>query len=178
MGSDNASELPVPLARSQLQLSIDSGALFRIVIFGRKNRMKIKATSLAIGTFVLCGTVALTSCKKAGTPEQSQEASQGVPTFQLSDSQPNSERNAYFGQTHQHTSWSLDAYIIGNTVTGPAEAYQYSIGQPIKHPAGYEVRIETPLDFQGVTDHAEYVGMVKMANDPTSPLSKLPLPRN
>jgi hypothetical protein len=29
------------------------------------------------------------------------------------------ERHAYFGQTHQHTSWSLDAYIIGNTVTGP-----------------------------------------------------------
>jgi hypothetical protein len=38
------------------------------------------------------------------------------------------ERNAYFGQTHQHTSWSLDAYILGNTVTGPEEAYQYSMG--------------------------------------------------
>jgi hypothetical protein len=87
----------------------------------------------------------------------------------------NPERNAYFGQTHLHTSWSLDAYILGNTVTGPAEAYQYAIGQPIKHPAGYEVKIRQPLDFQGVTDHAEYVGMVKMANDPSSPISKLPI---
>ena len=50
------------------------------------------------------------------------------------------ERNAYFGQTHQHTSWSLDAYILGNTVTGPEEAYQYSMGQTIKHPAGYDVK--------------------------------------
>lgn len=85
------------------------------------------------------------------------------------------ERHAYFGQTHQHTSWSLDAYIIGNTVTGPAEAYQYSMGQTIKHPAGYDVQIRTPLDFQGVTDHAEYVGVVRLANDPTSSISKLPV---
>jgi hypothetical protein len=89
--------------------------------------------------------------------------------------QKNPERNAYFGQTHQHTSWSPDAYIFGNTVTGPEEAYQYSIGQPIKHPAGYEIQIRTPLDFEGVTDHAEYVGVMRLANDPSSPLSKLPI---
>ncbi|WP_298447090.1 DUF3604 domain-containing protein [uncultured Marinobacter sp.] len=85
------------------------------------------------------------------------------------------DRNAYFGQTHQHTSWSLDAYIIGNTVAGPEEAYQYSMGKTIKHPAGYDVKIKTPLDFQGVTDHAEYVGVIGMANDPNSPISKLPI---
>ncbi len=85
------------------------------------------------------------------------------------------ERHAYFGQTHQHTSWSMDAYIIGNTVTGPAEAYQYSMGQVIKHPAGFDVQIKTPLDFQGVTDHSEYVGVIRLANDPTSSLSKLPI---
>lgn len=82
------------------------------------------------------------------------------------------ERHAYFGQTHLHTSWSLDAYIIGNTVTGPEEAYQYAMGQTIKHPAGYDVKIGTPLDFQGVTDHSEYVGVVRLANDPTSSISK------
>ncbi|MRG57806.1 DUF3604 domain-containing protein [Phyllobacterium sp. SYP-B3895] len=85
------------------------------------------------------------------------------------------ERHAYFGQTHQHTSWSLDAYIIGNTITGPAEAYQYSMGETIKHPAGFDVKIKTPLDFQGVTDHSEYVGVIRLANDPTSSISKLPV---
>lgn len=85
------------------------------------------------------------------------------------------ERHAFFGQTHQHTSWSLDAYIIGNMVTGPEEAYQYSMGEVVKHPAGYDVQIKTPLDFQGVTDHSEYVGVVRLANDPTSPISKLPV---
>jgi Protein of unknown function (DUF3604) len=89
--------------------------------------------------------------------------------------QKNPERNAYFGQTHQHTSWSLDAYIIGNTMNGPEDAYKYAIGEPVKHPAGYMVKISRPLDFQGVTDHAEYAGTMSLANDPTSPISKLPI---
>jgi hypothetical protein len=87
----------------------------------------------------------------------------------------NSDRNAYFGQTHLHTSWSLDAFILGNTMTGPDDAYKYAIGQPIKHPAGYEVKIGRPLDFQGVTDHSEYVGTIQLASTPGSALSKLPI---
>jgi hypothetical protein len=89
--------------------------------------------------------------------------------------QSNIQREAFFGQTHSHTSWSLDAYIIGNHITGPEDAYKFSLGQPIKHPAGFEVKLKRPLDFQGVTDHAEYVGMVRLANDPSSPVSKLPI---
>ena len=86
----------------------------------------------------------------------------------------NPDRDAYFGETHVHTSWSLDAWLLGNRVTGPADAYKYFKGQPIKHPAGYDVKIVTPLDWAGVTDHSEYVGVIKYANDPNSPVSKLP----
>jgi hypothetical protein len=43
------------------------------------------------------------------------------------------------------------------------------------HPAGYEIKITTPLDWMGVTDHSEYVGVIQAANDPNSPLSKLPI---
>ena len=60
-------------------------------------------------------------------------------------------------------------------VTGPEEAYKYALGQPIKHPGGYMVQLKRPLDFQAVTDHAEYVGTVRLANDPSSALSKLPI---
>jgi len=55
--------------------------------------------------------------------------------------EPNPDRNAYFGETHVHTSWSLDAFAIGNTVTTPGDAYKYFKGEPIKHPLGYEVKI-------------------------------------
>ena len=71
------------------------------------------------------------------------------------------ERNVYFGETHVHTSWSFDAYVFGNTLTGPEDAYKYALGKPIKHPGGYTVQMKRPLDFQAVTDHAEYVGTVQ-----------------
>jgi len=88
--------------------------------------------------------------------------------------QKNSDRNAYFGETHQHTSWSVDAYLFGNTVTGPNEALKYAQGQTIKHPLGYDIQSTGPLDWMGVTDHSEYVGVTKMANTPGSAVSKLP----
>ena len=89
--------------------------------------------------------------------------------------QASPQREAFFGETHVHTSWSLDAYIFGNTLNGPEEAYKYATGEPIKHPAGQMVQITRPLDFQGVTDHSEYAGRSSLANDPTSPISKLPI---
>ena len=42
----------------------------------------------------------------------------------------NPEREAYFGETHVHTSWSFDAYIFGNTKAGPEDAYKYAMGEP------------------------------------------------
>src|SRR5262249_26020943 len=77
-------------------------------------------------------------------------------------------------ETHVHTSWSLDAWLLGNHVTGPADAYKYFKGEPIKHPVGYDVKITTPLDWAGGTDHSEYVGVIKMANEPNWPFSKIP----
>ena len=41
---------------------------------------------------------------------------------------PNPERNAYFGETHVHTSWSLDAWLGGDKITGPGDAYKYFKG--------------------------------------------------
>jgi hypothetical protein len=85
------------------------------------------------------------------------------------------ERKAFYGETHVHTSWSFDAYIFGNHVTGPADAYKYAKGEPIKHPMGYDIKITTPLDWMGVTDHSEYVGTIRLANEPGSAISKLPI---
>ena len=88
--------------------------------------------------------------------------------------QSNPERNAYFGETHIHTSWSVDAWVMGNRITGPDDALKYAQGQTIKHPLGFDIKIDTPLDFMGVTDHSEYVGITREANTPGSYVSKLP----
>src|SRR5215472_5912975 len=86
----------------------------------------------------------------------------------------NPDRNAYFGDEHIHTSWSVDAWLMGNRITGPGEALKYAQGETIKHPLGYDIKIETPMDFMGVTDHSEYVGVTKAANTPGSAVSKIP----
>ena len=39
---------------------------------------------------------------------------------------------------------------------------------------GFDIKIDTPLDFMGVTDHSEYVGVTKLANTPGRYVSKLP----
>ncbi len=97
-----------------------------------------------------------------------------MPAVATFAQQKNPERNAYFGETHLHTSWSVDAWIFGNRITGPDDAYKYAQGQTIKHPMGYDIKIDTPMDFMGVTDHSEYVGVTKQANTPGSYVSKLP----
>jgi hypothetical protein len=96
------------------------------------------------------------------------------PGFTQMNPKKNPERNAYFGETHVHTSWSLDAWLFGNRLTDPGDAYKYFKGGTIKHPLGFDVKIDTPLDWAGVTDHSEYVGVIRLANDPSSPISKLP----
>ena len=83
------------------------------------------------------------------------------------------DRNAYFGETHVHTSWSLDSYLgFGVTEGGPEDFYRYSMGQAIKRPGGQTARITTPLDWAATTEHAEYLGAVQAAMDPDSVLSK------
>jgi hypothetical protein len=115
----------------------------------------------------------LTACEKSKAPEQAQPGGGTVPAAE-ERVEKNPDRNAYFGEEHIHTSWSVDAWVLGNRLTGPDDALKYAQGQTIKHPMGYDIKIETPMDFMGVTDHSEYVGVTREANTPGSAISKLP----
>jgi hypothetical protein len=88
-----------------------------------------------------------------------------VPAF----AQQSPERNAYFGELHIHSSWSVDAYVFGTRI-GPEDATKYAMGQPVVHPGGFKVQLNQPLDFTIVMDHSEYTGAFAMADDPNSPL--------
>ena len=84
------------------------------------------------------------------------------------------DRTALFGETHLHTNLSFDAFIFGNR-NGPDEAYQFAKGDAITHPSGFEMKMRVPLDFQAVTDHAMYLGMVPAMFDPNSTVSQHPV---
>src|SRR5271157_2053933 len=133
-------------------------------------------TRVALAMFLLLALIGvgmLVSCKKSEAPQQqAQQAGQAAPAEERVERNP--DRNAYVGEEHIHTSWSVDAWLMGNRLTGPDDALKYAQGQTIKHPLGYDIKIDTPMDFMGVTDHSEYVGVTKEANTPGSALSKLP----
>jgi hypothetical protein len=66
-----------------------------------------------------------------------------------------------WGDTHLHTSYSVDAYMAGNRTAGPDVAYRYAKGEPVVHPYNRtRVQILEPLDFLSVSDHAEYLGII------------------
>ena len=88
--------------------------------------------------------------------------------------QRSSTRNAYFGDLHVHTKYSFDAYIYG-TRNDPDDAYRYAKGETLTHAAGIEMRLEAPLDFLAVADHATYLGMFEQMDDPDSGVSRHPL---
>src|SRR5215470_3795239 len=136
--------------------------------------MTRKAAVTTVLVFMLVALIALVSCKKAPTPEGARQPGEAARVTPEQHIQRNPDREAYFGETHIHTSWSVDAWLFGNRITGPDDAYKYAQGQTIKHPLGYDIKIDTPMDFMGVTDHSEYVGVTKEANTPGSALSKLP----
>lgn len=86
-----------------------------------------------------------------------------------------SATRALFGAVHVHTWYSFDAYTNG-TLASPAHAYQWAQGKAIPGGGGGpDLKIRQPLDFYAVSDHAEWLGVFKMMEDPTSPLSKHPL---
>lgn len=72
------------------------------------------------------------------------------------DIKSNPLREAYFGETHMHTAYSLDAYIGGTRLT-PDDAYRFAKGETVIVDGKKHSR-KRPLDFVAVTDHAEYLG--------------------
>ncbi len=65
-----------------------------------------------------------------------------------------------WGDTHLHTNLSTDAYFFGNRTADADTAYRFAKGQGVIHPYHRaRVRLQTPLDFLAVTDHAGMLGV-------------------
>jgi len=68
-------------------------------------------------------------------------------------------QDVYFGDTHLHTSNSPDAGFFSTTL-GPDDAYRFATGNEVVSSTGQKVKLNRPLDFLVVADHAEYYGVV------------------
>ena len=93
-------------------------------------------------------------------------------TPRIKEISSNQNKDALFGDLHVHTMYSFDAFIFGTTAS-PDDAYRYAKGGAIKHPLGFNMQLDDPLDFYAVTDHAAWLGMLPAYADPSSRPGKL-----
>jgi len=63
----------------------------------------------------------------------------------------------FFGDTHLHTSFSMDAGAFGARV-GPRDAYRFARGEQVMASSGQPVKLSRPLDFLVVADHSDNMG--------------------
>lgn len=67
-------------------------------------------------------------------------------------------QNLYWGDTHVHTTLSPDAYSLGTTLS-PDNAYRFAKGETVTSNTGQTAKINRPLDFILLSDHAEFLGV-------------------
>ncbi len=139
---------------------------------------------------VVLMTVAIISCSKPvpieENPTTTSEVAQSLidskqaytPPARIkvdcNDQQP--LRKALFGDLHVHTTYSFDAFSYGVQTT-PEDAYRYAKGQSIDFfPLSDDgemtgsIKIDRPLDFLAVTDHAEFLGEYQLCTNTESPV--------
>jgi hypothetical protein len=81
-------------------------------------------------------------------------------------------QRVFWGDTHTHTSFSTDAGMIGNRL-GPDDAYRFARGEIVVASNGVRARLQRPLDFLVVADHAENLGLAPMIAEKNPDLLKL-----
>ena len=82
------------------------------------------------------------------------------------------QKRPLFGDLHVHSSYSFDSYISSQR-NEPTAAYRYAKGEAITLPNEdgdqvIQAKIQRPLDFTAVTDHAEYLGPIDICTRDSS----------
>src|SRR6185503_3834030 len=134
------------------------------MLTSRNTLAKAMLHALAIGATVISaasaqdtGTLDKAAADKAypAKPPYSPYAGRNFPTRPL------------FGDTHLHTSFSMDAGAFGCRL-GPRDAYRLARGEEITASSAQPVKLARPLDFLVVTDHSDGFGFFPqlMSGDP------------
>jgi hypothetical protein len=135
----------------------------------------------------LAGALAIlasASCSGTATPGVPNDAADPrgegelpVPTRYSEAREPcadhNPLRNAYWGDLHVHSAWSMDAFAL-DVRTTPTHAYRFAQGEAIPLLGDRTAQLERPLDFLAVTEHASYLGETGLCTRPDSPAYEHP----
>jgi hypothetical protein len=109
--------------------------------------------------------LALVGCSKSGdAPASGDEAATAATTtpeaatLAESPAAPAYPERPFFGDTHLHTAYSMDAGAFGARL-GPREAYVFAKGNEVTSASGQAAKLRRPLDFLVVADHSDGMGL-------------------
>ncbi len=72
-------------------------------------------------------------------------------------------QRVFFGDTHFHSSLSVDSGLIGNKLDLD-QAFRFAQGEEVRTSTGQRAQLNRPLDFLVVSDHSEYLGIADLLN--------------
>lgn len=114
-------------------------------------RRKVVVVAVMLGVAVL-----VAGCDRAGQP------SGGGGDVTIKEAA--FPEQVYWGDTHLHTSNSVDAFGFGVRL-GPEEALRFAMGEEVTATTGIKAKLARPLDFLVITDHSEGLGATKALYD-------------
>ena len=130
-----------------------------------------------LGDAIAEGAEAVVDSVKSLFEERPPVTDTSVPSFtRTEEREPCSDyeplRRPHYGDLHVHTAWSFDA-STQDTRNKPIDAYRFAMGEPMgiqpyddKDQPTRTIQIDRPLDFTSVTDHAAFMGEVRICTTP------------
>ncbi len=109
--------------------------------------------ALSVALLVVLGGPAL---GQEWTPDRGQLVEKPKPYSPYVDQ--HFPQRVFFGDTHHHSSFSVDSGMFGNTL-GPDQSFRFARGEEVISSSGLRAKLIRPLDFLVVSDHAEYLGL-------------------
>ncbi len=110
----------------------------------------------------LAGAALAMAALASPTPQQS------VAVASVTGKQPAVQtaypEQVFWGDTHLHTSNSLDAFAFGNRL-GPEAALRFARGEKVTSSTGLAAQLGRPLDFLVIADHSDSLGSTRRLYD-------------
>ena len=114
------------------------------------------------------GLSILVPCSAAVAQEPAPEPSTLEQAFERENFSPYANRSfpteVFWGDTHLHTSLSMDAGAFGSRLT-PEDAYRFARGEQVTSSTGTAAKLSRPLDFLVIADHSDNMGLFTMLNE-------------
>ncbi len=121
----------------------------------------MRTTALATVIAALLASPLFSSGQDAGGDAGQLSTEKAEQGFKHRPYSPYANRNfpsrPFFGDTHLHTGFSMDAGAFGARLT-PRDAYRFARGEQIMASSGQPAKLARPLDFLVVADHSDGMG--------------------